>query len=324
MKGSIHIIVQNERIKYEFILRRNLTIIRGDSATGKTTLVDMIREYKNLGEESGVKLSCEKECVVIEGNGWEKQLVGVVQSVVIVDEGNRFVSSVEFARFIQGTDNYYILITREGLSTLPYSVEEIYGIRSSGKYGGLKPLYHEIYQLYTNKIDTKKLKELTPKKIITEDSNAGHQFFANICNKAGIKCVSAIGKSNVYSELLKCKDENVVVIADGAAFGSEIEKVLAVIEQRKQVVLYLPESFEWLILVSDVLNDKEIRTMRKEWENHIESSQYFSWERFFTELLIEKSRDSYLKYNKKNLNKVYLTAAIKSKILKQVKWWKET
>ncbi len=64
---------------------------------------------------------------------------------------NCFVSSVEFARFIQGTDNYYILVTREGLSALLYSVEEIYGIRSSGKYDGLKPLYHEMYQLYADK-----------------------------------------------------------------------------------------------------------------------------------------------------------------------------
>ena len=126
MKGSVHIIVQNERIKYEFVLRRNLTIIRGDSATGKTTLVDMISEYKSLGVESGVELYCEKECTVVEGNGWKKQLSDVGQSVVFVDEGNRFVSSVEFARFIQGTDNYYVLVTREGLSALPYSVEEIY------------------------------------------------------------------------------------------------------------------------------------------------------------------------------------------------------
>lgn len=320
MKGSVHIIVQNERIKYEFVLRRNLTIIRGDSATGKTTLVDMIREYKSLGEESGIELSCEKDCIVVEGNGWEKQLSDAGQSVVFVDEGNRFVSSVEFARFIQGTDNYYVLVTREGLSTLPYSVEEIYGIRSSGKYGGLKPIYHEMYQLYTDKVDTR---ELMPEKVITEDSNAGYQFFADMCNEIGIECVSAAGKSNVCSELLKCKDEDIVVIADGAAFGSEIEKVLKVIGQRKQVALYLPESFEWLILVSDVLNDKEIRTMSEKWENHIESSQYFSWERFFTELLIEKSRDGYLKYNKKNLNKAYLMAAVKRKILKQVKWWKE-
>ena len=91
----------------------------------KHALVDMIREHQNLGVESGVELFCEKECTVVEGNGWEKQLSDVRQSIVVVDEGNRFVSSVEFAHFIQGTDNYYVLVTREGLSTLPYSVEEI-------------------------------------------------------------------------------------------------------------------------------------------------------------------------------------------------------
>ena len=192
MTGSVHIIVQNERIKYEFVLRRNLTIIRGDSATGNTTLVDMIREHQNLGVESGVELFCEKECTVVEGNGWEKQLSDIRQSIVFVDEGNRFVSSVDFACFIQGTDNYYVLVTREGLSALPYSVEEIYGIRSSGKYGGLKPLYHEMYQLYANNVDTS---ELRPKKVVTEDSNAGYQFFASVCNETGIECVSAAGKS---------------------------------------------------------------------------------------------------------------------------------
>lgn len=321
MKGSIHIIVQNERVKYEFNLRRNLTIIRGDSATGKTTLIDMIREYKSLGEDSGVELLCEKECVVIDGNGWERQLSDVAQSIVFVDEGNRFVSSVEFSRYIQGTDNYYVLVTRESLSTLPYSVEEIYGIRSSGKYGGLKPLYHEMYRLYTDRVDTR---EIVPEKIITEDSNAGYQFFDYICNEAGIECVSAAGKSNVCLELLKCQDEHVLVIADGAAFGSEIEKVLKAIGQQKHVALYLPESFEWLILMSDALNDKEIRSMSEKWGDYIESGLFFSWERFFTELLIERSKDTYLKYNKKDLNRAYLNEVVKRKILKQVTWWKET
>lgn len=318
MKGSIRITVQNERIKYEFVLRRNITIIRGDSATGKTTLIDMIRDYKNLGPESGVTLFCEKNCVVIEGNDWEHQLSSVEQSIVFADEGNRFVSSIEFSRYIQNTDNYYVLVTREGLSTLPYSVEEIYGIRSGGKYGGLKPLYHEMYRLYTN--DTS-IKNIVPTRVIVEDSNAGYQFFEKICNEKGIVCVSAAGKSNVCTELLKSKGEKIVVVADGAAFGSEVEKVYRLMMVEEHIVLFLPESFEWLILVSDILNDKEIRMMNGHWEDFIESKEYFSWERFFTELLIRKSQDSYLKYNKKNLNKAYLKETIKKKILGEIAWW---
>ena len=35
---------------------------------------------------------------------------------------------------------------------------------------------------------------------------------------------------------------------------------------------------------------------------YIESREYFSWERFFTSVLIENTRDSYLAYAKKKLN----------------------
>lgn len=47
MKGKHKVIVSTKRLKYDFELRRNLTIIRGDSATGKTTLIDMIRDHVN-------------------------------------------------------------------------------------------------------------------------------------------------------------------------------------------------------------------------------------------------------------------------------------
>ena len=49
MKGSIRVIVQNKRIKYDFAIRRNITIIKGDSATGKTSLIEMIRDYNLQG-----------------------------------------------------------------------------------------------------------------------------------------------------------------------------------------------------------------------------------------------------------------------------------
>ena len=58
MKGIYHVVVQNRYLKYEFDIRRNLTIIQGNSATGKTTLVEMIRE-SNLNENSGVMISCK-------------------------------------------------------------------------------------------------------------------------------------------------------------------------------------------------------------------------------------------------------------------------
>ena len=42
MKGKYRVVVSTKRLKYDFELHRNLTIIQGDSATGKTTMIDMI------------------------------------------------------------------------------------------------------------------------------------------------------------------------------------------------------------------------------------------------------------------------------------------
>ena len=214
MKGIHKVVVGTKYLKYEFELRRNLTIIRGDSATGKTTLVDMIRTHMNDGESGPVTLNCDKDCYVVEGNLWKGQLDNIQDSIVFIDEGNEFVKTKDFARAIQQTDNYYVIVTREGLSALPYSVEEVYGIRTSGKYGALKQSYHSFYRIYP--IST--TENIKPKKILTEDSNSGYQFFDAVCAEHQMQCDTANGKSNVFSYLKAHKDEKILVIADGAAW----------------------------------------------------------------------------------------------------------
>ena len=150
MKGKHHIIIQNKRVKYDFEVRRNITVLRGDSATGKTNLIEMIREYTNNGTNSSIELICDKACYILEGATWRGQLSVMKDSIVFIDEGNPFVLTDEFSSAIQQTDNYYVIVSREGLPNLPYSIEEIYGIRLSGKYGGLKQVYNELYHIYGN------------------------------------------------------------------------------------------------------------------------------------------------------------------------------
>lgn len=147
MKGSFRVIVQNSVVRYDFTIRRNIIIIKGDSATGKTTLVEMVGEFYENGEASGVELNCEKVCAVLSGRDWKSALDTMHERIVFIDEGNRFVLSPEFAKAAQESDNYYVIVTREGLPNLPYSVEEIYGIRESGKYASLKQTYNELYHI---------------------------------------------------------------------------------------------------------------------------------------------------------------------------------
>ena len=133
---------------------------------------------------------------------------------------------------------------------MPAIALNIRGIRTSGKYGTLKQSYHEFYRIYGTDTYEKNVK---PDIILTEDSNSGYQFFAQVCKGYDLSCESMNGKSNVFHYLNVHNDEKILVIADGAAFGSEINRVLRLINERKNVALYLPESFEWMILAAGVL-----------------------------------------------------------------------
>ena len=152
MKGKHKIVVQNKNLHYEFEIKRNITIIQGDSATGKTTLIDMLRTHDSLGDSILSNYS------------------GVI---FFTDEENTFVQTEEFAHAVKNSDNYFVIITRENLYLLPISVDEIYGMHSSGKYQNTRRVYQELYHIYSHEDSY----PITPEKIITEDSNSGYQFF---------------------------------------------------------------------------------------------------------------------------------------------------
>ena len=57
MKGSYHFQAKSKKALFEFTIRRNITVIKGDSATGKTTLLHMLYEYLRVGRESGYSVT---------------------------------------------------------------------------------------------------------------------------------------------------------------------------------------------------------------------------------------------------------------------------
>ena len=48
-----------------------------------------------------------------------------------------------------------------------------------------------------------------------------------------MQCDTANGKSNVFSYLKAHRDEKIMVIADGAAFGPEMDRVLQLVHTEK-------------------------------------------------------------------------------------------
>lgn len=197
MRGKYRVVVKNKRLHYEFEIKRNITIIKGDSATGKTTLINMIRQFANLGNSSGVDLMCDVPCRTLEGADWKIILRNISGNILFIDEENTFIRSEEFASEIKESDNYFVIITRENLYNLPYSVEEIYGLHSSGKYQNTKQIYQQMYRIYT---DTAQI-PVEPQTIVVEDSNSGYEFFKSIAEEQKISCRSAGGKTKLYSVL---------------------------------------------------------------------------------------------------------------------------
>lgn len=305
MRGTHQVVVRNNRVQFKFEVSRNLTILRGDSATGKTTLIEMIADYELRGAKSGVELYCDVPCVVLGGSRWDQDLKHITGSIVFIDEGNEFTSSYDFARAVKGSDNYYVIATRESLFALPYSVEEVYGIRNNGrsssKYPKVSRLYSSFFQIY----DTGAPGPIVPELVVVEDSNAGFDFFSDIFARAKVPCVSAKGKDNVCRAVMDAAEQVVLVIADGAAFGPEMEGALA-LGAYKQVKLFLPESFEWLVLKSGLIRDPEVEKVLSNPADYIDSCDFFSWERFFNAFLVDKTSGSYLSYDKRKLNRAYL------------------
>jgi predicted ATPase len=150
MIGVHRVIIESIRVKYEFVLRRNITIIQGDSATGKTTLVELLRDYRRTGNRGVIRVQSDKTCAVFDGNedNWREQIQLIKDSIVFIDEGFLFIRKKEFAEVIRETDNYYVLVTRESLPCIPYSIKEIYGIRTSGKFHYPNQVYHEFFPIY--------------------------------------------------------------------------------------------------------------------------------------------------------------------------------
>lgn len=294
MKGIKHIKVWNKRISYEFELKRRITVIDGDSGTGKTTLVDLVSDAIN---GRGAQLDCECACKVLTNSDWKLILENTHNSIVFIDEGFRELRSDLFSEITNKSSNYYVIIERDSIPNLTYSYKDIYKMSTSGKYHTLVPKYN----IPTEATDIG--------IIITEDSNSGYEFFKEVAYIHGCYCDSAKGKDNIANkiqEIRKLSDDKTLVIGDGAAIGSTMKGLLKIKETYKNVYLHLEESFEFMLLNTGMFSkDKTVRNILDNPYKHI-STDHISWERYFTDLLQDITSRTYARYSKSNLNRCYI------------------
>lgn len=318
MRGSYEVRIRNkQKVSYRFTLRRNVTVVRGDSGTGKTTLYDMVATHMRGNAGNAVSVTCERPCVALTDMDWRHQLGGVRDSIVFVDEGARYVESEDFAAAVGGSSNYYVLFTRRPLHQLAYSVDEVYHIKTSGRIHTFVRAYpsRRGHAYGTGANESRAAYTV----LLAEDSRSGLQFFESRFSDTGVSCTTSGGKSGIYEWLQAHLGQKVFVVADGAAFGSEASRVLALQAQHPQDIrLCLPESFEWLLMNSGVLRDDSMAEVLKDPAAHIDSSEYASWERFFTDLLKETTVGTPFEYHKSRLAEAWTVPANADKVMAQI------
>ncbi len=86
--------------------------------------------------------------------------------------------------------------------------------------------------------------------------------------------------------------------------------------ENASVRLFLPESFEWMILSSGLIKSSELASILAFPSDYIKSCEYFSWERYFTHLLIDLTKETYLHYSKSKLNPAFFNSGLKAAFLR--------
>lgn len=325
MVGKYHIVIQDKYVKYEFDVKRKYTVIRGDSATGKSYLCSAIAS-------DTARCICDVGLSFLystKDDSWKSTLKDVHGRIFFVDETFKYLGTTEFASAVKHSDNYFVFATRDKLDGIPYSINEIYELESHKRYNNMSKPYTEttLRPLYRDVVQSDE-----PSLIVTEDSKSGYQFFSNVFKD--VSCIPANGKSNVFDTVVSNITDysNIYVIVDGAAFGSEVAMLfsLAISVSKCRILIIAPESFEYLLLNAlpsqftvrkayldrtyDFCDLKHVKEICPTMGTLIEPVE--SWEQFYTILLKDITFGTDFRYTKSRLNENYLS--IKDAVLKQL------
>ena len=86
----------------------------------------------------------------------------------------------------------------------------------------------------------------------------------------------SLKNSNPELEQRPNEEGTILVIVDGAAFGSEMKDISECIKTQGNIVLYAPESFEWLLLSTKEIPEVNVETVLQNPEEYIDSKEYVS------------------------------------------------
>ena len=311
MKGKYELSIYDNKLHYSLSLERNITIIKGKSGTGKSTLYNMFEDLLSNSRNVGIHCNMKDKLEILnEKSNWGSLINDSHNKIFIADEFTDYITTLDFAKIAQSSDNYFIIISRSGrLKWLTYSVDCIYELVTN-KCDNISVT--KLYRKYLY-VDEK----IKPTLVITEDSNSGFEAMKMLA-----KCdiLSAHGRDNVYNTIKENinKYSCIYVIVDGAAFGSCIGRLFPKFKN-EEVYIFSPESFEFLLLLSDTFR-RYLSTELDCTYDFCDSINYLSWERYYTNLLDYLCKHYYnFNYSKSKLDKFFKSDYFKEHLKGQIK-----
>lgn len=325
MRGKYDIIVGNTKIQYEFTLKRKYTFIDGATGTGKSHIVSLIIESYNRDSFAYMKSGGLRFDYAYDLGALRQFCSSSFTDVVIVDDES-WVASKEFKEITEKASQYFLINGREFIAEFPFSMYEIYELR---KYGTTKKkVLCKAERIFKddNKLDFK------PKLIITEDEQSGFTMFKRAYEDTATtlskwffdedcKIVSAKGASNILKVFMRYVNDydKIFICLDSAAFGAYAEDLYQIYHKwkdyGKRICVFTPESFEYLVLLSDIMKPFDIQYILKEPYNYIDTEKHLSWESYFEWLLCDLTRNKNSSYGlhqySKNVPESYLKQANK-------------
>ncbi len=294
LKNTIKLEVESPNYNFSCNINRRITLIHGDSATGKSSLTAILSTTL-----PGVHIKCDLSTVILHNDSWKAILTSSTNAIVIADD-LWCAETAEFASVCKAmlvkNNLYLVLITRAELGNF----EEAEKVQSNGDhFGRLSISLNEIYNFCTDGInhwlehDKISFHEDFKKNdlILTEDTTDGYDFFDYHFKHVNR---STNGKDSIISDIKKYdKNLNIFLLIDSSAFGCHYEKLKRVILDAGYNVYfcYSYESFEYFLLCSNMLRFSPL--VQYELNDTSYANRYISWETYFSDLI---NRSTYRKY----------------------------
>jgi hypothetical protein len=242
----IEISIRNTREgwSYHFKIHEKISILTGDSGTGKTRVAQSVSDQSKSLLGSRLEIACSEKglkCTLLKDyrNEHSLDLQEFLKNkyVIFVDGNNSFLNYSNVNELIENSPSYFVIIKRH-LNKVKVSYKTAYALEVS-------ETRHEAVNL----VDFDKDAYAEPDKILVEGTKGSFSFFTKVFKHCSAEIISFGDKSNAANAIQACKGRKVLVIFDGCGIGQTLlmnHKLL----MQDNVQCFVEDSPEWRCLTS--------------------------------------------------------------------------